>query len=1093
MDNCCHSRTTDECSLVPRRLSFEFERLLSDVEKNVLYPVINRQVRQYIRDEMDDYEGLEDALEEFFFAIETDVRVKRRTYNRNSESPTKLEETLNRWQKGVGNPPFVLATYYWFHVYAKSKFYASRIDHEIFVDEVTGEGEPFEEKFGFPVPRGVEIDSEHPAEADQPKSTELSEASPQSKLEERQRLQPLLTPPRQTGKAYHFATPHMQVLGRDEEQETLRAFRDSGNGFRWMQLAGAGGQGKSRLAYDLIKESAKNWAAGFLSADDLADFADQWSHWMPDRPHLMVVDYVIGVEATLKPAMQMLAKRRNEFEVPVCLLLVERQPWSDGEIGTQLAAGDSETGTQLAAGDRRALGASLFSPTADWYRKLTDKGDGLDHGLDKARSEIDLVLLKNLNPDRLVDIVWRFDKAHRITATYAEIKSHLDNIDKSGRPLYAYFLAQALIDGGHRPDWAAADLLSWVLEHESNTRWKDKFGEAPPRSGDDPPKLDGETDGNPAMRIALIAAMVDGLHCDNFPLEDGWSHPNSTIRHQALFLADAAIPGATPPMEIPARQPDLLGDWFVLSSIRFGVPVTWLAETAWRLAPDKMVIFLQRIARDFPSFPATKALLDHTPAEDAGVSAYAAVGTPLLLTFNSSNEGVPAGVIRALRWAVDRGDGAAMANLGVCYERGIGVEKDIGTAVDFHRRGVGAMNGRAQNNLGQCYQYGIGVEKDIETAIDLYRQGVEAKDGAAMANLGTCYEQGVGVEKDLETAVDLYRQGVEAKDGMSMANLGVCYQQGIGVGQELETAIELFHMGAKAGSKIADMRLVVLQKVGMIAPTQGQTSKAIVDVSVHSTHGPWCDDPPFPADWNTVCLSDTGGILQKIARSTAEEFGEDYLVGAIITGMRRTTLPFYPGFQLVDLQFEKDHMSTPRLISALITDHGAVLLDENSTRIHALNDLVISLDSHETLLSYLYFFCFFARGPFEIVQRPEDIPFSDEMPLEEREAIVKFVHPPRILVFPPSEDDSFQINACVLYSGALFSFVIETSKSGMVDVIGLEHLAGSLHAITIKQNTLYSFYRKISFWVLPFFGVKRYVKLLFRRPTYQSVFRLPPR
>ena len=56
--------------------------------------------------------------------------------------------------------------------------------------------------------------------------------------------------------------------------------------------------------------------------------------------------------------------------------------------------------------------------------------------------------------------------------------------------------------------------------------------------------------------------------------------------------------------------------------------------------------------------------------------------------------------------------GVAMADLGYCYERGFGKEKDQAAAVAWYRKA--AQNGHAggMTNLGWCYESGMGVAQD---------------------------------------------------------------------------------------------------------------------------------------------------------------------------------------------------------------------------------------------------------------------------------------------------------------------------------------------------------------------------------------------
>lgn len=55
--------------------------------------------------------------------------------------------------------------------------------------------------------------------------------------------------------------------------------------------------------------------------------------------------------------------------------------------------------------------------------------------------------------------------------------------------------------------------------------------------------------------------------------------------------------------------------------------------------------------------------------------------------------------------------------------------------------------------LGLFYEQGIGVEKNLEQALSCYRQAAEHGDPMAQFTLGMCYFFGNGVEEDLQTAL----------------------------------------------------------------------------------------------------------------------------------------------------------------------------------------------------------------------------------------------------------------------------------------------------------------------------------------------------
>ena len=64
--------------------------------------------------------------------------------------------------------------------------------------------------------------------------------------------------------------------------------------------------------------------------------------------------------------------------------------------------------------------------------------------------------------------------------------------------------------------------------------------------------------------------------------------------------------------------------------------------------------------------------------------------------------------------------------------------------------------------LGICYETGVGAEKDPAIAANLYRQAAERGSDLARCRLGRLYERGLGVERDLRRAEELYEAGERA-------------------------------------------------------------------------------------------------------------------------------------------------------------------------------------------------------------------------------------------------------------------------------------------------------------------------------------------
>ncbi len=67
--------------------------------------------------------------------------------------------------------------------------------------------------------------------------------------------------------------------------------------------------------------------------------------------------------------------------------------------------------------------------------------------------------------------------------------------------------------------------------------------------------------------------------------------------------------------------------------------------------------------------------------------------------------------------AAEKGDAAAMVRLGIGYEEGRGVEKNIQKAVEFYQKAADLGNVEGQFNLGRCYYNGTGFKKNPDAAM----------------------------------------------------------------------------------------------------------------------------------------------------------------------------------------------------------------------------------------------------------------------------------------------------------------------------------------------------------------------------------------
>ena len=157
--------------------------------------------------------------------------------------------------------------------------------------------------------------------------------------------------------------------------------------------------------------------------------------------------------------------------------------------------------------------------------------------------------------------------------------------------------------------------------------------------------------------------------------------------------------------------------------------------------------------------------------------------------------------------AAEQGDAEAQYNLGVRYQAGDGVSRNIENAIEWYKKSAGQGFGPAQYNLACCYGMGAGVAADNKLAFDLC--GRAAKQGYANAQytFGGFFARGNGVPQNHETAVMWYTKAAEQNFATAQGELALCYEKGIGVPQSYEKAIEWMQKAAEQGDAVAQNNL----------------------------------------------------------------------------------------------------------------------------------------------------------------------------------------------------------------------------------------------------------------------------------------------
>lgn len=617
--------------------------------------------------------------------------------------------------------------------------------------------------------------------------------SSQSSTGQADPIQPRLTIPQaRENNPNYFANAVLDVIGRDEQKSRLKAFLECDKNVAWFQLAGVAGQGKSRLAFDLIKVAEElGFRAGFLTENDIKFFKDQWKDWQPDKPYLLIFDYVIGREEQIKPIFQTLISNQDGYCHNIRILLVERQRWDQGNV--------IETQDQINKDAPRQLIA--ISNKAPWFLKLCEEGDSEGERLAPFRFDNGVEELKELGQDNLASIVKQLLSGKTLTLSDDVLEETLERIDNTGRPLYAYLLAQQLSESeeGFR-SWTKIDLLNGQLKRDKR-RWEQAFNDKAPTWGDS----------HEAMKLAVLATIVRQINFEDEIIKSNFGHIDSSLGKEALAIANSyLVNNDNRPHKIHALEPDLLGEWFVLYCFYQGLNFEELLNIAWEYSPNDTAMFLIRVMQDFidltktyNDWNLTEKLLAHKPPHENHYLVLARVAVFISYELGRRNLTIPHNIIIALEHAANLSNVIAMDYLGFFYQQGLGVVRNPEKAIYWFQMAVNKKSDTAMVNLGICYQKGEGVKQNLNAAFKLFQRAVKLDNSTAMFYLGLCYQRSEGVKEDLNEAFALYQQAADKGNSTATAYLGLCYQYEVGVKQDLDKAISQYQRAVDEGNSLA--------------------------------------------------------------------------------------------------------------------------------------------------------------------------------------------------------------------------------------------------------------------------------------------------
>lgn len=384
-------------------------------------------------------------------------------------------------------------------------------------------------------------------------------------------------------------------VGREEDLDLLSRFAgDPSMGgekfnFRWMLLVGDGGAGKTRLAYEFTRKHLDAvWYAGKLEFRQLTGLMDI-NKWRPSKPTFIVIDYAQAAVDAARDLLISLSRNARHFDVPVRLLLLERNAsrhWMDNLVpndGNRLMIMWHAFGMEGLRG--RPLSPIWPDAIAVMMRRRIERAG------QRAPGDQELVTAAHSVDPRTITV---------------ELKG-VDIQTPIPRPLFALAAADALIE-----KWSAGisdatlelrrhDVLGGIIQRERQQWWA-------------PAATDAKTLRIHEMLLA-VTTLAQGLEttslCEKARLFGDFSRwlPEGPPEHDTDLLSAMGCNDEY----LPPLQPDLLGEFYVLQQIVDSklsqADRTSMLCGVFRLNRLGVQLTILRIFQDFPERAAELALV----------------------------------------------------------------------------------------------------------------------------------------------------------------------------------------------------------------------------------------------------------------------------------------------------------------------------------------------------------------------------------------------------------------------------------------------------------------------------------------------------
>ena len=183
--------------------------------------------------------------------------------------------------------------------------------------------------------------------------------------------------------------------------------------------------------------------------------------------------------------------------------------------------------------------------------------------------------------------------------------------------------------------------------------------------------------------------------------------------------------------------------------------------------------------------------------------------------------------IELVRLAAEQGLRSAEFQLGMAYEEGVGVGRDLAEALAWFQRAADKGLPPAQWRVGISHVRGEVGPADPEKAVEWFSRAAASGHVDGLTSLAVMYATGSGVDKDTAKALSLYQQAVDAGGVHAHRNLAGMYLMGEGVEPDPVQAWLHYEMGLALGNEEEDwLRKAIEARLSPVARKRAQAALA---------------------------------------------------------------------------------------------------------------------------------------------------------------------------------------------------------------------------------------------------------------------------